>query len=93
MAYKLIVKTGAELDINQALEWYEDQRAGLANELYLEIDYTIKLIEKNPELFQIRYKNIRIAFTERFPYGIHYTIEENKIFIHAVMKTSKKPRG
>lgn len=91
MAYKLILKTGAELDINEALEWYEEQKIGLASELYVEIDNAIKRIEEKPELFQIRYRNVRIVFTERFPYGVHYTIEKDKVFVHAVMKTTKKP--
>jgi len=92
MAYKLITKTAAELDITDALDWYEEQKVGLAAELFEEIDKAFKIIEREPELFQLRYKNIRIVFTERFPYGIHYTIEDDKVFVHAVMKTSKKPK-
>jgi len=90
MVYKLIIKTGAELDLNEALKWYEEQKIGLASELYTEIDLAIKRIEEAPELFQIRYRNVRIVFTERFPYGVHYTIEDDKVFVHAIMKTSKK---
>ncbi len=92
MAYNISIKAGAEIDINDALEWYEEQKIGLASELYAEIDKAISIITETPALFQVRYKNIRIVFTERFPYGIHYTIEGDRVFVHAVMKMQKKPR-
>lgn len=92
MGYNLIIKPGASLDIDDALEWYEEQREGLASELYYEIDKVIKIIEETPNLFQVRYRNVRIVFAERFPYGVHYTIEENNIFVHAVMKMQRNPK-
>jgi len=93
MGYELIIKTGAELDITEALDWYEEQREGLGIELLEAIDVEMTRIEKDPEHFQMRYRDFRIVFAKRFPYGIHYTIEEKKIFVHAVMKTIRKPRS
>lgn len=93
MGYELIIKTGAELDIAEALDWYEEQREGLGIELLEVIDAEMTRIERDPEHFQMRYRDFKIVFTKRFPYGIHYTIEKKKIFVHAVMKTSRKPRN
>ena len=41
-----------------------------------------KRILKNPLLFEVKYNNTRIAFTERFPFGIHFEIQED---IHTIV--------
>jgi len=92
MGYEIIVKPLAEQDLREALQWYEKQQAGLEVELYREVLKVMDTINKNPELFQKRYRNIRIRFTDRFNYGIHYTIENQSIYIHAILHTSRKPR-
>lgn len=90
MVFEIIVKPEAEKDLNDALIWYENQQNNLSTELYLEFVKTIDYIQENPNYFQKRYKEIRITFTKRFPFGIHYTIEKKTIFIHAILHTSRK---
>lgn len=92
MTHKLIVKPLAEKEIAEALLWYEKQKKGLAIELLNEINSVFGIIISNPENFQERYKEIRIVFTKRFPYGIHYTLENNTIYVHAVFHMKRKPR-
>lgn len=58
-----------------------------------EVNTKVNFIAKNPLVYQIRYANIRVAFTDRFPYGIHYEYNEpeNEIIILAVFHTSINP--
>nr|WP_284046845.1 hypothetical protein [Gelidibacter japonicus] len=51
----------------------------------LEMSETIDRIAKNPEHFQKRYRNIKIVFTKVFPFGVHYLVEGNTVFIQRVM--------
>ena len=92
MAHKVIIKPGAELDIKDALEWYEEEKEALALDFIQRLDDELDRISKNPEHFQRRYRNIKIVFTRRFPYGIHYTLENNIVFVHAVMHMKREPR-
>lgn len=93
MAHKIIVKPGAELDILEALEWYDKEHKDQLIDDFLErLDDELDRISKNPEHFQKRYGDIKIVFMKRFPYGIHYTLENETIFIHAVMHMKRKPR-
>jgi hypothetical protein len=50
-------------------------------------------ILRNPEAFQKRYKNIKIRFISRFPYGIHYIRIENVITVIGVFHTSRSPKN
>jgi plasmid stabilization system protein ParE len=92
MAHKVIIKPGAELDIREALEWYEEEKEGLSLDFLERLDDELARISKTPEHFQKRYRNIKIVFTKRFPYSIHYTLENDVVFVHAVLHMKSKPR-
>ncbi len=93
MAYKVIIKTLAEEEITQAVEWYFNKSVNLAKDLIQEIDDGLNSIKENPLNFQKRYKELRIIFIQRFPYGIYYTIEGNVIFVHAVLHNKQNPEA
>jgi len=93
MVYRIIVKPEAEQELREALEWYDEQREGLGSELYNEVLEVMERIENDPQHFQKRYKDFRISFTKRFRYGIHFIVEGQIIYIHAILHTSMKPRG
>ncbi|HUM47829.1 MAG TPA: hypothetical protein PLD84_12940 [Chitinophagales bacterium] len=91
MRYILFVSAFAELDLLDATTWYEEQREGLSYEFELGADATFSQIQRNPLGFQIRYDDVRIAFINRFPYGIHYIVEGENIMIVGVYHTSRDP--
>jgi len=91
MAYKLVIKPDAEKELREALVWYDLQRDGLGSELYYEILEIMEKIKSNPNHFQKRYKDFRISFTKRFKYGVHYTVEGEVVYVHAILHTSKRP--
>jgi plasmid stabilization system protein ParE len=93
MAHNLIIKPEAFDDIDDAISWYEEQKEGLGLELRKEIFDVIRYIEKYPKHSQERYRAFRVRYTSRFQYGIHYTIEEQTIFVHAVMHTARQPKS
>jgi hypothetical protein len=90
MVFKIIVKPEAEKELLTALDWYETKKENLGTDLFFEFSNLIDAIKENLNLFQKRYKEFRIIFTKRFNYGIHYTLEGNTIFIHAILHTSQK---
>lgn len=91
MAYKIVIKPLAEQDIASAISWYAEKSLELARELLGAIDFSINSIKTHPEHFQKRYKDIRIVFTQKFSYGIYYTLEEQLIYVHAVLHTKQNP--
>lgn len=72
MKYTVVYHTDAEKDIIAAKKWYKEQSKGLEKKIALAVKQTVKYIIDNPLLFEIRYKENRIAFTKIFPFGIHY---------------------
>ena len=75
MKYTLIIRPEAETDLNEAFSWYEEKRIGLGYDFLLQIDASIRFIERNPEIYPISYKGTRKHIIKRFPYKIIYLIE------------------
>jgi len=92
MAYNIITSPKAEVDIEQAVEWYVDINIKLAQQFVAELKAAKNYITKNPKKIQILYNKTRIAFLKKFPYGIHYVLNEKTIIIVAVFNTSENPR-
>lgn len=92
MSYQLVVRKRAENHLLLAYDWYETQRKNLGSEFLEAIEITLLLIQKNPLLFQLRHKNIRCALAPRFPFGIFYFTDKNKIVVVAVFHLSRNPK-
>ncbi len=91
MSYDLIIKPAAEKDLLEIAQWYEEKKEGLGIQFLDSVDEKVETIQTNPNLFQIRYKSIRLALVSRFPYLIHYFVEDQKIYVIAVLSASRDP--
>lgn len=91
MAYFISIAEAAESDIREAFLWYEDQQDKLGNIFKDHISKAVEKIQENPFTVQVRYGNTRVFFLKRFPYGIHFQVneEERSILIAAVFHTSR----
>lgn len=92
MPYQIIIRPEAENDIIDAFDWYEARSPGLGLEFVRCIDASFDMILESPELYQYVYKNIRRALPQRFPYGIFYLIENEKIIVLAVLHAKRDPK-
>lgn len=91
MTYKFQILDAADRDIRETIGHYERVRKGLSMDFELCLDEGYADILNLPLGYQIRYRDVRIKFIRRFPYGIHYLVEPGHIIIIAVFHTSKSP--
>ena len=87
----ILTSSAAFEDIKEAKEWYEEQRRGLSDDFELCLGGGYDALLGHPEAFQVKYKTVRVYYISRFPYGIHYTIEGNFIYILGVFHSSENP--
>jgi len=66
-------------DLKEAAVWYNRARSGLGVLFLKKVNKEVRRILKNPLAYEIRYANIRVAFIETFPYGIHLNTLKSKI--------------
>lgn len=92
MEYDLIIKPDAELDIAEAMRWYDEKQAELGLRFAADLDQKIMKVQANPLHYQVRYKSVRMAFLDIFQDAIHFTVERNTVYVHAVLGTSRDPQ-
>jgi plasmid stabilization system protein ParE len=90
MPFAILVEPRALADIQQAINYYDSRQAGLGKKFESAIDNHFSTISKNP-FFQIRYNGIRCLPLKKFPFLIHFVVDEkrNEVFIISVFHTSK----
>ncbi len=83
----------AESEIDEAFQWYEDQRVGLGYEFLAEFNRTIDRVVVYPEAYTVIEEGLHRALVKRFPYGIIYGVdgEGECIVIVAVSHLHREP--
>ena len=90
MLFKVKIEPEAVEDIQGALLWYDKQQEGLGKKLFIEIKSCIKLLKSNP-FYQVRYDRVRCLPLKRFPFMLHFTINESEklVIIRAMFNTHR----
>jgi plasmid stabilization system protein ParE len=93
MSYKLTIIPQATEDIKEVALWYNNKSTGLGKRFAQNIKNCAKNIKQNPFAFAVKYENKRVVSVDKFPYLIHYRIDEigKEIIILAVLHTSRNP--
>ncbi|MBI2435839.1 MAG: type II toxin-antitoxin system RelE/ParE family toxin [Candidatus Hydrogenedentes bacterium] len=76
--------TDAEAEFDEAVAYYDECRVGLGDDFYLEVYSAIQRIAEYPEAWPIQEADVRRCQTNRFPYGIFYSITEGEILVLAI---------
>ncbi len=87
MAFRVRLSIEAERELKKAECFYDalDKRM----EFLIDFDEHIEFLEKNPYLFQIRYRNVRIVHFRIFPYSLHYNIQGEEVTVLDIMRQSQ----
>ncbi len=93
MSRYFLISDQAFFDISEAGKWYDQQRAGLSVDFELCLEAGFEDIQSWPEGYQLKYREVRVRYIKRFPYGIHYLLEEDVIYVLAVFHTGKDPNS
>lgn len=90
MKFDLVVQTEAILDMQEAFEWYEIQKAGLGDELISEIENCFQKLTEHPEYYTYINDKYRRIKTNRFPYLLIFEIEVDKVIINSFYHAKRK---
>ena len=88
---KLSFHPEAEAEFYKAIDYYEGCEQGLGYDFSIEVYSTIQNILDYPTAWPVLEDDVRRYLTNRFPYGILYSIESDSIFILAVMYLHRDP--
>lgn len=93
MAFKILFKPIALIDIDEAISWYEKELQGLGHRFFNRLTEAINVLEDNPYVYQVIYDHVRRMLLKSFPYKILYFIQDSEtIVILGVIHTKRSNR-
>jgi plasmid stabilization system protein ParE len=87
------VRPETTLDIDEAYIWYESRLPGLGEDFLRSVDAALSAIQRNPDAHPLVHRNIRRALIRRFPYGVFYVSEPDRVTVVAVFHARRDPRS
>ncbi len=81
----------AETEFYAAIDYYEACEKELGYDFAIEVYSVIQNIIDHPIAWPVMEADVRRCLTNRFPYGVLYSIESDRIFILAVMHLHRAP--
>ena len=92
-SFNIIVNDSVADEIQKAVDFYKEKQKSLGSHFYNTTKKVLKSLENDALLYQVKYKNIRCVKVNKFPYLIHYKVneKENTVYVYALVCTYKNP--
>jgi hypothetical protein len=92
--YKVKIDLEALTDIQGITIWYSEQQSGLGRRFQSTVVKQINSLARNPHIYAIRYQEIRCMIVKKFPYMVHFHINENFNIVEvlAIISTNRNPK-
>lgn len=91
MSFSLFLSPEAINDIDKAVEYYNKVSYGLGFDFVDIIDLYFTSIKQLPHSSSIHYDKVRVKPVDKFPFNIHYLIEDDSVIILRVFNTNLNP--
>lgn len=81
----------AQYELNQAVDFYQEDNTKLGLDFLKEVHSSILRIIEFPGAFPLLSKNTRRCLLNRFPFAVIYQFKQNEICILAITDLARKP--
>jgi plasmid stabilization system protein ParE len=81
----------AQSDVDEAVGWYGAERPAIALAFIEALDVIVARIREAPLQFPVVRGQVRRALLRRFPYGVFYLADEQRVDVLAVVHLHRKP--
>lgn len=91
MSFEIIVRPGAQKDIEAIFQWYEEKEPGLGDYFILCLDASLARIARSPTAHRIVRHEYRRFFVRKFPVGAFYIVRNTTIYLDVVEPLVRDP--
>lgn len=92
MSLPVVWSDEAVAEFYDAERWYAGISVRLAERFVQAVETTVQLVGEFPLRFPVVYRGRRRAAVRRFPYGLFYQIETDRILVIACFHGRRNPR-
>jgi toxin ParE1/3/4 len=91
MKKRIVLRTIARKEYDEAGDWYEARRRGLGVSFTEAVELVLDQIATQPDFYAIVQDDTREAVVRGFPYCVYYCEEVTQVIVFAVFHTSRDP--
>jgi toxin ParE1/3/4 len=91
VSFSVLIEPQAALDIEAAYAWYEAKNLGLGNIFLKTIAAATERLERNADQFKLERAIYRRIHLTKFPYALHYIIEDSQVLVLACLHARQSP--
>ena len=88
---RIVLDPAAFAEMREAALFYEDCRDGLGQEFLTYVEASLDAIARRPGLWRRLKGRFRRCLVHRFPYAVIYAVEDDTVYVVAVMHLKRKP--
>ena len=91
--FKIVLYDDAITDFNKVLDYYRNISPPVVKKFHSSVNTTFNELKKNP-FYQIRYDNFRLKLIKKFPYLLHFIVDEKKtrtVFVYGIRSSHQNP--
>ena len=92
MSIPVVFTAAAEADVAEAHLWYRERGLGLGDDFVRAVDASVAGIARHPESHSVMHRGVRRALLRRFPYGLFYVVQPDRIVVLACFHAARDPR-
>lgn len=88
----VIFRPAARDELDEAFRWYEEREPGLGAAFLEAVERSLTGIAASSGHYPIIHRTLRRALLGRFPYGVYFLEEEERIVVIGVLHAARDPR-
>ena len=92
MSFPVVWLPEAEAELKHARAWYDSIRPELGDRFAMAVEETVDAIAEHPLQFPVVHRGRRRAGVRRFPYGIFFEFQQNRVLVLACFHAKRNPK-
>jgi plasmid stabilization system protein ParE len=93
MAFTVIFKPLAQLEVGEAYEWYQQDHIRMGDAFLEQLERTSNFLRGNPDLYPKVQEDLHRANLNQFPYSLFYVIDGDTVNILSCFHQHRDPRN
>lgn len=93
MAFQVIFKPLAQLEVSEAFAWYAQPHIRKSEAFLVELEHTSDFLASNPYLYPRVEDALRRANLSRFPYSLFYVIDDEIVNVLSCFHQHRDPKS
>jgi toxin ParE1/3/4 len=92
MAFKVIFKPLAQLEVDEAYDWYQQDHIRMGVTFIDQLERTNGFLAENPHLYPRVMGELRRANLNQFPYSLFYVIDGDTVNVLSCFQQHRDPK-